>query len=98
MNVNQVMKQIYGIFRQNDFYQGMVQVDECEANIFVIEQIAQEIKEEETQKFWIDATFNISPIFFSQLLVILVEIESNVKSMRNNMYQCNISHLFFSIF
>lgn len=77
---NQNIKGIFANFRNSPFYQGMVEVNnEYKANIFVIQQIMDKVKEEEETQIWIDGTFNITPLFYNQLLVILVQIEKNVR-------------------
>lgn len=76
---NDELMRSFGCFRDETFYRGMIETKEgYSANIFIIEQLATEIREQPSTELFIDATFNVAPLFTSQLLVITAKINDNV--------------------
>lgn len=78
MQTDRALYDLLGKFRQSPFYRGLLKVNEDEANIFVIEQFVNQLKNEANQHIWVDATFNVAPLFSRQLLIIFAEIQQMV--------------------
>lgn len=95
MKENQAVYNTLGKFRDRQFYRGMVEIDGYEANIFVIDQLMSKMSEEQFQRIWIDATFNVSPLFSSQLLIIFGEIHQMVRLVFLNYKSKNNDLIYF---
>jgi hypothetical protein len=69
----------YGYFRGEKLYHGLIKTKKgYTANLFIIHQIASKMQHERQQQLLIDGTFSITPIFSSQLLVVVGKIDDNV--------------------
>lgn len=66
----------FGRYRSEDFYQAQVSSGDERAVIFVIEQLASKVPP--NCFLAADGTFGITPLKFKQLLIIMAEIEGKV--------------------
>lgn len=73
MNRNELVKNTFGLFRDEKFYYGLVGAGKSTASIFCLKQFIDNMPT--LSKLFIDATFKVTPVFSSQLLVILADID-----------------------
>lgn len=70
----------YSTFRGQCFYKGLIDIGSSAAIVFVIDQIAKKIKEEEEITLLVDGTFNVCPLYASQLLIMSSKVGENVSA------------------
>lgn len=71
------------MFRGMQFYRGLVTIEDQHASIFVINQVAKEAAKEEKLSLFVDGTFNVSPIYSTQLLIVIAKVKHSVSSYHN---------------
>lgn len=76
MTQNNYVKEAFGTYRDEDFYQAEVVSRDGTALIFVIEQLASKVQKDCFLSA--DGTFGIVPRGFKQLLIIMAELEGKV--------------------
>ena len=78
MRSSEDFREKFGTFRSRTFYSGLITCNEESANVFMVDQLVNELKKEEKQNLFVDATFKVSPTYTSQLLIIFAEIKKMV--------------------
>jgi hypothetical protein len=73
MKHNAIIKHKFGQFRDQKFYRCMIRRGKEVACIFSINQFVEKLKPE-TQIF-IDGTFKVTPIYCSQLLIVMADLD-----------------------
>lgn len=73
MKRNKLVNNTFGRFREEKFYCGLVGAGNNAASIFCLKQFLNKMPK--STKLFIDATFKVTPIFSSQLLVIMADID-----------------------
>ena len=76
---NERCREAFGVFRDENFYEGMVKVGESSGSIFVCNQILREMNQEST--IYTDGTFGVLPLGFKQLLILMGGVGMKVKNL-----------------
>jgi hypothetical protein len=80
MRKNAKIRETFGSFRGQKFYQGSVKNGMHRASIFAVSQFLSKLAGK--YQIWVDGTFNIVPRFAAQVLVIMGTVSQKVKSIR----------------
>lgn len=73
MKNNEIVKAAFGNFREEKFYHDLVGKGINKASIFCLKQFV--VKMKKNCQLFIDATFKVTPIYSSQLLIIMADID-----------------------
>lgn len=93
---NEAVIETYGEFRGKAFYQGTVGDENGRASVFVISQHLEQLDEEFC--LYADGTFNIIPLDFSQLYVLLADFEGKPRPLAFILMDCRDTKIYKHIF
>lgn len=77
MNENDEIYEAFGKFYSRDFYRCLIKAGNYTASLFVVEQIAESVRRQNSHIF-LDGTFRTCPIGAAQVLVMFAIIEEKV--------------------
>jgi hypothetical protein len=73
---NEQVRNEFGTFNGENFYETTLSFEDSKASIFVFRPVVQQM--ELFSDVFIDGTFNILPLNYKQLLIILAEVQGRV--------------------
>lgn len=72
------LREKFGTLRGKNFYEGIVEVGCLKASIFIIKDLVEYASHKEKLDLFIDGTFNVSPLYSTQMLVIMAQLKNSV--------------------